>query len=154
APTAQCSSHCHPQASLLCYIQARANLIKVELAARLKVLCDAVSNGSIVARNAVAGPRPPLPLGIDYAVNGQWLSFAMATYGGASVSYAATAFQTDPIDQPFSSTILLEALADGVVLADGVGIIRQVNSTAARLLGVDADALLGRNLSELPGALA
>src|SRR5689334_20447397 len=70
------------------------------------------------------------------------------------MSHSATAFQTDPIDQPFSSAILLEALADGVVLADGMGIIRQFNSTATRLLGIDAEVLQGRKLSDLPDALA
>jgi PAS domain S-box-containing protein len=70
------------------------------------------------------------------------------------MSYSATAFQTDPIDRPFSSATVLDALADGVVLADSAGVIRQANLAAARLLGIGADALLGRNLSDLPGAAA
>jgi PAS domain S-box-containing protein len=55
-------------------------------------------------------------------------------------------------EPPFaSSTMILRSLADGVLVVDTSGVVRQVNSAAAELLGVPADALLGRRLADLPG---
>jgi signal transduction histidine kinase len=56
------------------------------------------------------------------------------------------------IERPFASSAqLLRSLADGALIADGDGLVRQANAAAANLLGISADALLGMRLADLPG---
>lgn len=55
-------------------------------------------------------------------------------------------------ERPFaSSAMILRSLADGALIADMDGVVRQANSAAAALLGVPADALAGLRLAELAG---
>jgi PAS domain S-box-containing protein len=58
-------------------------------------------------------------------------------------------------ERPFaSSTQLLRSLADGALIADRDGMVRQANAAAATLLGLSVDALIGMQLDELPGGEA
>ena len=51
-------------------------------------------------------------------------------------------------------TALLDSLALGVILADGTGRLGQANPAAARILGLDRDALLALSLDRLQARLA
>jgi signal transduction histidine kinase len=63
----------------------------------------------------------------------------------------SAATQTEQ-EHPFaSSRMILRALADGILIVDDLGVVRQANPAAATLLGISEDALLGLRLSELPG---
>jgi signal transduction histidine kinase len=53
-----------------------------------------------------------------------------------------------------SSTMILHALADGALVADIDGVVRQANPAAAALLGMSADMLVGQRLDALPGGAA
>jgi len=53
-----------------------------------------------------------------------------------------------------SGTMILRALADGALIADLDGVVRQANPAAAALLGVSADALIGQRLEDLPDGAA
>jgi signal transduction histidine kinase len=44
---------------------------------------------------------------------------------------------------------LLDALPDGVVVADGEGAVVRVNATAVRMLGIDPDGVVGRPLPDV-----
>jgi len=58
-------------------------------------------------------------------------------------------------ERPFASSAqLLRSLADGALIADGDGVVRQANAPAAKLLGISARALLGMRLADLPGGAA
>ncbi len=58
-------------------------------------------------------------------------------------------------ERPFASSAqLLRSLANGALIADGDGLVRQANSAAAELLGISANALLGMCLADLPGGQA
>ena len=58
-------------------------------------------------------------------------------------------------ERPFtSSTQLLRSLADGALVADRAGVVRQANSAAATLLGIAAEELPGMRLADLPGGEA
>jgi signal transduction histidine kinase len=58
-------------------------------------------------------------------------------------------------ERPFTSSAqLLRSLANGALIADGDGLVRQANAAAAELLGISADALLGMRLADLPGGAA
>ena len=50
---------------------------------------------------------------------------------------------------PVARDLVVEAMADGVVVVDGRGRVLDLNPAAARLLGVDADAAVGRPVGEL-----
>jgi signal transduction histidine kinase len=70
------------------------------------------------------------------------------------MSNHSSAMQVE-FERPFASSAqLLRSLADGALLADGNGVVRQANSAAAELLGISADALLGVRVAELPGGPA
>lgn len=70
------------------------------------------------------------------------------------MSNVQSVMQTEQ-EAPFASSAqLLRSLADGALLADGDGVVRQANSAAADLLGISADALLGMRLADLPGGAA
>ena len=70
------------------------------------------------------------------------------------MSNHSSAMQVE-FERPFASSAqLLRSLADGALIADGEGVVRQANSAAAELLGSSADVLLGMRLSELPGGAA
>jgi PAS domain S-box-containing protein len=70
------------------------------------------------------------------------------------MSNHSSAMQVE-FERPFASSAqLLRSLADGALIADGGGVVRQVNSAAAELLGISADALLGMRVAELPGGPA
>src|SRR5690348_6810835 len=57
-------------------------------------------------------------------------------------------------ERPFASGAqLLRSLANGALVADGKGVVRQANSAAAALLGVAADELQGMRLADLPGGV-
>lgn len=56
-------------------------------------------------------------------------------------------------DELLASAAVLRALPNGVVICDRAGVVRSINPAAAHLLAIDADAFVGRNFSELPGAL-
>jgi signal transduction histidine kinase len=59
------------------------------------------------------------------------------------------------LERPFASSAqILRALANGALIADGHGVVRQANVAAAELLGIAADALPGMHLAELPGGAA
>jgi PAS domain-containing protein len=51
-----------------------------------------------------------------------------------------------------SSAQILRSLANGGLVADGDGLVRQANSAAADLLGTSVDALLG--MWPIPGGAA
>jgi signal transduction histidine kinase len=53
-----------------------------------------------------------------------------------------------------SAAMILHALADGALIVDLEGVVRQANPAAAVLLDVSADALPGMRLADLPGAAA
>jgi len=53
-----------------------------------------------------------------------------------------------------SSAQILRALANGALIADDYGVVRQANVAAAELLGIATDALPGMYLAELPGGAA
>ena len=58
-------------------------------------------------------------------------------------------------ERPFASSAqLLRSLANGALVADGDSVVRHANSTAAELLGISVDALLGMRLADLPGGAA
>lgn len=46
--------------------------------------------------------------------------------------------------------VTLESLPDGVAVLDAAGVVEYVNAATARMLGVDASALVGRHLLALP----
>jgi signal transduction histidine kinase len=70
------------------------------------------------------------------------------------MSKHSSAMQVE-FERPFvSSAQLLRSLADGALIADDEGVVRQANATAAELLGSSVDALLGMRLAELPGGAA
>jgi signal transduction histidine kinase len=65
------------------------------------------------------------------------------------ISHSTIQLETE---HPFAnSTMILRALTEGIVIADGDGVVRQVNPAAAALLGCDGDALLGVSIADLPG---
>src|SRR5262245_33392529 len=54
-------------------------------------------------------------------------------------------------ERPFTSgAMILFALADGALVVDTDGIVRQANLIAAALLGIPSDALAGSRLADLP----
>ena len=58
-------------------------------------------------------------------------------------------------ERPFASSVqILHALANGALIADDDGVVRQANAAAAELLGIAADALPGMRLADLPGGAA
>jgi len=70
------------------------------------------------------------------------------------MSNHSSAMQVE-FERPFASSAqLLRSLADGALIADGEGVVRQANLAAAELLGSSVDALLGMRLVELPGGAA
>ena len=70
------------------------------------------------------------------------------------MSNHSSAMQVE-FERPFvSSAQLLRSLADGALIADDEGVVRQANAPAAELLGSSVDALLGMRLAELPGGVA
>ncbi|HNP72815.1 MAG TPA: hypothetical protein PKK15_16985, partial [Kouleothrix sp.] len=50
-----------------------------------------------------------------------------------------------------SAAMILRALAEGALLVDTAGTLRQINAAAATLLAVDADTVLDRPVAGLPG---
>jgi PAS domain S-box-containing protein len=55
-------------------------------------------------------------------------------------------------EEEISKTVaILRSIADGVVVGDRLGRIRMINPTAERILGISAEAFLGRQMSDLPG---
>jgi signal transduction histidine kinase len=67
------------------------------------------------------------------------------------MSKHSSAMQVE-FERPFASSAqLLRSLADGALIADDEGVVRQANAAAAELLGSSVDALLGMRLAELPG---
>lgn len=50
-----------------------------------------------------------------------------------------------------SSAMILRSLADGAVLIDRAGVVRQLNAVAAQLLSVGADVALDQPATQLPG---
>ncbi len=70
------------------------------------------------------------------------------------MSNHSSAMQVE-FERPFASSAqLLRSLADGALIADGDGVVRQANFAAAELLGISADALLGMRVAELPSGAA
>jgi signal transduction histidine kinase len=70
------------------------------------------------------------------------------------MSNHSSAMQVE-FERPFASSAqLLRSMADGALIADGDGVVRQANATAAELLGSSVDALLGMRLAKLPGGAA
>jgi signal transduction histidine kinase len=53
-----------------------------------------------------------------------------------------------------SAAMILRALADGALIVDLEGVVRQANPAAAALLGISVDALPGMRLADLPGGVA
>jgi signal transduction histidine kinase len=54
-------------------------------------------------------------------------------------------------ERPFASgAMIMRALADGALIADASGVVRQANLAAAAMLGIPADALPGMRLADLP----
>jgi signal transduction histidine kinase len=49
--------------------------------------------------------------------------------------------------------MILGALPQGILIADCAGIVQQVNPVATALLGVEARAIIGSELAQLPGSL-
>ncbi|MFL5806189.1 MAG: ATP-binding protein [Roseiflexaceae bacterium] len=54
-------------------------------------------------------------------------------------------------EEASKSVAILRSIADGVVVGDRLGRIRMINPAAERILGICAEAFLGRQMSELPG---
>src|SRR3954454_21178075 len=52
-----------------------------------------------------------------------------------------------------SSTAVLQALPDGIVLCDRAKIVQFINPAAAHVLQIDADACIGRSIDRLPGGI-
>jgi signal transduction histidine kinase len=66
----------------------------------------------------------------------------------------SSATQTER-EHPFmSGAVILRALAEGVLIVDNDGCIRQINPAAARLLAIDPEAALDQTLDMLPAAAA
>src|SRR5687767_5501075 len=81
-------------------------------------------------------------------------SILVSLLENASMSNHSSAMQVE-FERPFASSAqLLRSLADGALIADGDGVVRQANFAAAELLGISADALLGMRVAELPGGAA
>ncbi len=59
--------------------------------------------------------------------------------------------QPAPSQELLAGTASLRSLPDGVVICDRGGIVRFINPAAARLLGVDADAVLEHEFADIPG---
>jgi PAS domain S-box-containing protein len=56
-----------------------------------------------------------------------------------------------PAEDLLAGAASLCSLPDGIVLYDRSGMVRFINPAAARLLGVDADSVLGVNAADIPG---
>jgi signal transduction histidine kinase len=56
-----------------------------------------------------------------------------------------------PSEELLAGAASLRSLPDGVVICDRGGVVRFINPAAARLLGVDADAVLEREFADIPG---
>ena len=56
-----------------------------------------------------------------------------------------------PADELLAGAASLCSLPDGVVICDRSDTVRFINPAAARLLGVDADAMLGASATDIPG---
>jgi signal transduction histidine kinase len=70
------------------------------------------------------------------------------------MSNHSSAMQVE-FERPFASSAqLMRSLADGALIVDGEGVVRQANFAAAELLGSSVDALLGMRLADLPGGAA
>ncbi len=55
-------------------------------------------------------------------------------------------------EEEFSkSQAILRSIGDGVVVADKLGLVRLINPAAEVMLGIDAEAYIGRMISDLPG---
>lgn len=67
---------------------------------------------------------------------------------------SGVATQTEREQAFASSTAILRSLAEGVLVVDLNGIIRQLNPAAAQLLGVDQEVLLDQALEAIPGGAA
>jgi two-component system, NtrC family, sensor histidine kinase KinB len=59
--------------------------------------------------------------------------------------------QPAPSQEPLAGMASLRSLPDGVVICDRGGVVRFINPAAARLLGVDADAVLEHAFADIPG---
>ena len=66
----------------------------------------------------------------------------------------SSATQTEYERSFASAAMILRALADGALIVDLEGVVRQANPAAAALLRVSADALPGMRLADLPGGAA
>ena len=62
---------------------------------------------------------------------------------------SSSAMQTER-ERPITSAAILRAMADGILVVDRAGYIRQINPAAALLLAVDPAAALDRAFSEFP----
>lgn len=69
------------------------------------------------------------------------------------MSKSFAAMQTERERSQVSGSAIVNALPGGALVLDRAGIVRHANAAAARLLGIDRDALLGRRLGELPGGI-
>src|SRR5262249_4782820 len=56
-------------------------------------------------------------------------------------------------DELLRSTVVLQALPDGVVICDRAGMLRFINPAAARLLQIDADAYVLQSIDNVPGGI-
>ena len=56
-----------------------------------------------------------------------------------------------PTEELLAGAASLCSLPDGVVICDRSDTVRFINPAAARLLGVDADGVLGTNAADMPG---
>ncbi len=55
-------------------------------------------------------------------------------------------------EEASKSMAIVQSIGDGVIVGDRMGRIRLINPAAERILGIRADAFLGRALADLPGA--
>jgi signal transduction histidine kinase len=67
---------------------------------------------------------------------------------------ASPATETERESSFISAAPVLRALADGALIVDNAGCIRQINPAAARLLAVEPEAVLKHSLELLPGGAA
>jgi signal transduction histidine kinase len=56
-----------------------------------------------------------------------------------------------PAEELLAGAASLRSLPDGILICDRGGVVRFINPAAARLLGIDADAVLGSDAADIPG---
>lgn len=66
----------------------------------------------------------------------------------------SSATETQRESPLISAASVLRALAEGALIVDNAGCIRQINPAAARLLAVEPEAVLNQSLESLPGGAA